>query len=76
MAEYKNIPVDLETYERLGKVAAAYGRKLGAQVKAFVDAEYARLESGKLLFAHMPNEGRMEAAEQAIRAFMEKSDGE
>ncbi len=51
MAEwnYKNIPVDPETYEKVQALAEAYERKLGAQVRVMVNAEYEKLEAVKLI---------------------------
>ena len=40
---YKMIPVDLQTYERLVSLCQAQGRKQGAQVKVWVDADYEKL---------------------------------
>gem|GEM_PF-6532371 len=50
--KYKTIPVDIQTHERLGKVAKALGfgeRGLGAVVRRLVNEEYAKLLAGKLL---------------------------
>lgn len=49
MPEYKNIPVDEETYDMLIKLCDAYERKQGAQVKAMVKVEYEKLDKAKLL---------------------------
>ena len=49
MADYKNIPVDQETYEMLAALCEAYERKQGAQVKALVKVEYEKLAVVKLI---------------------------
>lgn len=49
MPEYKNIPVDEETYQMLIALCEAYERKQGAQVKALVKVEYEKLDKVKLL---------------------------
>lgn len=49
MADYKMIPVDQETYDKLVKLCEAYGRKQGAQVKAMADIEYEKLAVVKLI---------------------------
>lgn len=40
---YKMIPVDPQTYEKLVALCQMQGRKQGAQVKIWVDAEYEKL---------------------------------
>jgi hypothetical protein len=42
--KYKNVPVDMETYERLQVVCQRNQRKQGAQVRFWVDTELGRLE--------------------------------
>ena len=42
--KYKNVPVDVETYERLQVLCERNQRKQGAQVKFWVDTEWGRLE--------------------------------
>lgn len=42
-SRYKMIPVDLQTYERLVVLCQVQGRKQGAQVKFWVDADYEKL---------------------------------
>lgn len=48
MADYKNIPVDEETYQKLVELCQAYERKQGAQVRAMVNHEYEKLAQWKL----------------------------
>ena len=48
MADYKNIPVEEETYQRLVQLCRAYGRKQGAQIRVMVDHEYEKLALVKL----------------------------
>ena len=43
MAKYKNIPVDPETYEKVEELARINDRKLGAQIRTMVNAEYQKL---------------------------------
>ncbi len=49
MPEYKNIPVDEETYQMLLVLCEVNDRKQGAQVKALVKVEYERLEKADWL---------------------------
>ncbi len=52
MAEYKNIPVDLETHEMLIALCEAFEfgkRGQGAMVKKLVKAEYSKWADVKLL---------------------------
>ncbi len=49
MPDYKNIPVDEETYQMLLALCEENDRKQGAQVKALVKAEYEKLEAIKIL---------------------------
>ncbi len=49
MPDYKNIPVDTETYQMLLVLCDVYDRKQGAQVKSLVKADYERLEKADLL---------------------------
>ncbi len=77
MAVYKNIPVEPETYEKLGRIAAATGRKLGAQVKLWVDAEFEHLRACKLLEPAEPvDEEREKRVAAAVRAIAERYETE
>ncbi len=52
MTTYKTVPVDTQTYERLGKIAQSLGfgqRGLGAVVRRLVKQEYAKLLATQLL---------------------------
>ena len=49
MADYKNIPVDLETYGIVKALGNAYARKMGAQVKVMAKAEYEKLLAVKAI---------------------------
>ncbi len=49
MPDYKNIPVDEETYQMLLALCEANDRKQGAQVKALVKTEYEKLEAINVL---------------------------
>lgn len=64
MADYKNIPVDQETYDMLLALCDAYERKQGAQVKAMVKTEYEKLGQVKLLPASVTKKSR--AATRAL----------
>jgi predicted DNA-binding protein len=50
---YKNIPVELETYEQLGRLCRAYGRKQGAQVKEMVRIEIEKLNEAQIEIAEI-----------------------
>lgn len=77
MAIYKNIPVEPEVYEKLSKVAAAYRRKLGAQVRLLVEAEYEKLRECKLLEPAGPlDEERDARVAEAVRAMAQRIEAE
>lgn len=54
MAEYRNIPVDPETYEMVKALGEAYERKMGAQVRVMARAEWEKLAAAKLVAANKP----------------------
>lgn len=49
MAEYKNIPVDPETYKIVRALADAHDRGLGAQIRVMARRDYAELARVKLV---------------------------
>ncbi len=52
MTTYKTVPVDTQTYERLGRIAQALGfgqRGLGAVVRRLVKQEYAKMLTNQLI---------------------------
>lgn len=63
MADYKNIPVDEETYDMLLLLCGAYERKQGAQVKALVKVEYEKLRTMKVLPKRKSEKAKIELIE-------------
>jgi len=64
MADYKNIPVDEETYQKLVELCQAFERKQGAQVRAMVNHEYEKLAQLKLVGKKVAKKASVEAARQ------------
>lgn len=66
MAEYKNIPVDQETYEMLAVLCEAYERKQGAQVRAMVRVEFDKLQQVKKMVAEVLPKGGIKRAKSKV----------
>jgi hypothetical protein len=49
MKQYKNIPVDPETYQRFLEICRTHDRKQGAQFRAMVSSEWVKLARVKSL---------------------------
>lgn len=68
MADYKNIPVDQETYDMLVELCETYQRKQGAHVKLLVKADYEALEKVKLVGKKANKELKSKNTQAVIQA--------